>query len=141
MTTQKTYRKTLCFLYILILLLWGVCSGASSIAEITESFCSEPECYVNYSAAITSAGRHLPAQEYLSVRNSNPSESLSDAGNRSQRHLTRSVRQIATYLYFGDSSEDLHALFGLLSVREIPAHSPCSIIITNYIHHKDGQKS
>lgn len=141
MMAQKTYRKTLCFLYILTLLLWGICSGASSVSEIGETVCGEPGCYVNHSATITSAARHFPAQEYLSMRHSDSSETLSAAENRGQRLLARSVRQIASYLLCGDSSTGMHALYGLLLAREIPAHSPCGIIITNYMHLKDGQKS
>lgn len=141
MMAQKTYRKTLCLIYILTLFFWGICSGASSVSEIAETVCGEQDCYVNHSAVITSAARHIPAQEYLSMRHSNPSETLSAGENRVQRHLTRSVRQIAALLLSNDSSAGSPALSGLLLAREIPAHSSCGITITNYIHLKDGQKS
>lgn len=142
MMAQKTYRKALCLIYILTLFLWGICSGASSVSEIAETVCSEQDCYVNHSATavITSAARHLPAQEYLSVRDLGPSETLSAAGHRNTRLLSRSIRQIAAQLLFDDPASGKPALSGLLSAREIPAHSPCGMIITNYLHLKDGQK-
>lgn len=104
--------------------------------------CGEQECYVNHSSAvITSSARHLPAQEYLSMRDFGTTETLSAAENRSLRHLTRSVRQAASYLLSNESSAGMHVLSGLFLAREIPVHSPCGIMITNYIHLKDGQKS
>lgn len=141
MTAKKTYQKTLCLIYILTLLLWGICSGASSVSEISEVVCGEQECYVNHFAVITSAARHLPAQEYLSMRDSSTAETLSAAGTRSTKLLSRSVRQIAAPLFPGSLSSDIPALSGLLLVHEIPSHNPCGIIITDYIHRKDGQKS
>lgn len=146
MMAQNTYRKTLCFCYILILLLWGVCFGASSVSEIAGVVCGEQECYVNHNfaihgSAITSLTKHLPAQEYLSVRDLSTSETLVAAGNRGTRILSRSVRQIAIYLFSDNTSANLHTLCRLLLAREISVHSPCGIIITNYIHLKDGQKS
>lgn len=146
MMAQNTYRRTLCFCYILILLLWGVCSGASSVSEIAGAVCGEHTCYVNHSfaihsSAITSSAKHLPAQEYLSVRDFGTTESLSAAGSRSTRLLSRSVRQIAAHLFLIDSSVGIRTFSGLLWAREIPVHNPCGIIITNYIHLKDGQKS
>lgn len=151
MMTRKSSRKTLCFIYILTLLLWGVCSNASAVSEITAIVCDSQECYVNcgsaihdlrsQSSVITSSVRHLPAQEYLSVRNSTTSETLSAAANHSQRHFTRSIRQIAAHLFCNTSFSGIPALSGLLLAHNIPAYSPCGIIITNYIHLKDGQKS
>lgn len=141
MMAQKTYRKTLCLIYILTLLLWGICSGVSSVSEITETVCGAQEHYVNHFSAITSAARHLPSQEYLSARDTGAPETLSAARNRSVKPLSRSVRQIASHLFSGSQLSDPHALRGLFSVHEIPSHSPCGIIITNYIHQKDGQKS
>lgn len=141
MMAQKPYRKTLCFFYILILLLWGVCCGASSVSEIAGTVCDADSCYVNRSATITSSARHLPAQEYLSVRDLGTTETLAAAGGRSTRLLSRSIRQTASHLFSGNTSAGLHTLYGLFLTREIPVHSPCGIIITNYIHLKDGQKS
>lgn len=146
MMAQNTYRKTLCFCYILILLLWGVCIGASSVSEIAGAVCGEQVCYVNHGfaihdSAITSLAKHLPAQEYLSVRDLGTTESLSAAGNRGIKLLSRSVRQIAAHLFPINSSAGIHTFSGLLLAREIPVHNPCGIIITNYIHLKDGQKS
>lgn len=141
MMTKKTYKKTLCLIYILTLFLWGICSGTSSASEITELVCGSHNCYVNHSSAITSAARHLPSQEYLSARDSGTPETLSAARNRSVRPLSRSVRQIAAHLFPGNLLSNPHAPSGLFSVHEIPSHSPCGIIITNYIHLKDGQKS
>lgn len=141
MATQKTYKKTLCLIYILTLFLWGLCSGASSVSEITETVCDAQNCYVNHSSAITSAARHLPVQEYLSARDSGTPETLSAARNRSVRPLSRSVRQIASHLFSDIPLANLQACSGLLIVHEIPSHNPCGIKITNYIHLKDGQKS
>ena len=84
---------------------------------------------------------HLPSQEYLSVRDSGTSETLSAARNRGVRPLSRSVRQTAAYLFSGMPHANRHALSGLLSIHEIPSHNLCGIIITNYIHRQDGQKS
>lgn len=141
MATQKTYRKTLCLIYILTLFLWGIFSGASSVSEITETVCGAQNCYVNHSSAITSAARHLPTQEYLSARDSGAPETLSAARNRSVRPMSRTVRQITAHLFSDTLLTTLHAHSGLLMVREIPSYIPCGIIITNYIHLKDGQKS
>ena len=141
MTAQKTYRKTLCFIYILTLFLWGICSGVSSVSEITESVCGAQNCYVNHTSVITSAARHLPAQKYLSARDSSAPETLSAVRNRSVKPLSRSVRQITASLFSDNALAILPACSGLLMAREIPSHNPCSIIITNYIHLKDGQKS
>ena len=139
---KKTYKKTLCLFYILTLLLWGVCSGASSVSEITGTVCGVQDCYVNHApSAITQGARHLPSQEYLSVRDSGTSETLSAARNRGVRPLSRSVRQTAAYLFSGMPHANRHALSGLLSIHEIPSHNLCGIIITNYIHRQDGQKS
>lgn len=140
MMAQKTYQKTLCLFYILALLLWSICSGASSVSEITDAVCDAQFCYVNHSPAIISKARHLPVQKYLTARDSGTSETLSAARNRSIRPLSRSVRQIAAQLFSCRPSANPHALSGLLSAREIPSHNPCGIIITNYIHRQDGQK-
>lgn len=141
MTAKKAFEKIRCLFYILTLFLWSICSGASSVSEITETVCGAPDCYVNSSAAITSAGRHLPAQEYLSARDFGAPETLSAARNRSVRPLSRSVRQIVSHLFSDNPLTNLHTPSGLLMVREIPAHNLCGIKITNYIHLKDGQKS
>lgn len=141
MATKKTYRKTLCLIYIMTLFLWGICSGASSVSEITEAVCDAQNCYVNHSSAITSAARHLPAQKYLSARNTGAPETLSAARNTGARPLSRSVRQIASHLFSDIPIANLQARSGLLIVHEIPSHNPCGIKITNYIHLKDGQKS
>lgn len=140
MMAQKTYKKSLCLFYILTLLLWCICSGASSVSEITDVVCGEQNCYVNHSFAIISTSRHLPAQKYLSARDSGTSETLSSARNRGIRSLSRTIRQVVSHLFSGNSSAAQHALSGLLLVREIPAHSSCGIIITNYVHRQDGQK-
>lgn len=140
MTAHKTYKKTRCLFYILTLLLWSVCSGASSVSEITESVCGVQDCYVNHSSAITSTSKHLPAQKYLTARGSGTSETLSAVRNRSVRTLSRSVRQIASHLFSGISSVNQYTLFGLFLAHEIPSHNSCGIIIANYIHRQDGQK-
>lgn len=140
MVAQKTHRKTIGIFYILALLLWSVCSGASSVSEITDVVCAEQDCYVNHSSAIISVSRHLPTQKYLSARASDTSETLSAARNRGVRPLPRSIRQITSYLFSGSSSANQHALSRMLSVCAIPSHSSCSIIITNYVHRQDGQK-
>lgn len=140
MMAQKTYQKTLCLFYILALLLWSVCSGASSVAEIADAVCGAQHCYVNHTPAIISKARHLPAQKYLSARDSGTSETLSALRSRNIRPLSRSVKQIAAQLFSCSPSANHHALSGLLLTHEIPSHNPCGIIITNYIHRQDGQK-
>lgn len=137
---QKPYRKTRCLIYILSLLLWCICSGASSVSEITGDVCGAENSYVNHSSAITSTSRHLPTQKYLSARSSGTPVTLSAARNRSIRTLSRSVRQIASCLFSNISSVNKFTLSGLFLTHEIPSHNPCGIIITNYLHRQDGQK-
>lgn len=140
MMARKTYRKNLCLFYILLLLLWNVCSSASSVLETTGAVCGVQDCYVNHSSAILSTAKHFPAQKYLSARDSGTSETLSAARNRSVRTLSRTVRQIASHLFSGISSVNHYTLSGLFLAREIPSHNSCGIIIANYIHRQDGQK-
>lgn len=140
MMAHKTYRKTLCLFYILTLLLWSVCSGASSVSEITNAVCGLQDCYVNHSSAITSTSKHFPAQKYLSARDSGTVETLSAARKNSARTLSRNVRQIATHLFPGGLSAGQHALSGLFLTHKIPSHRLCGIIIANYIHRQDGHK-
>lgn len=121
--------------------LWVACSGASSVSEIAGEACSGKACYVNHDSTIISPARHLPAQEYLSARDLGTQETLSASGSRSSRLFPRTVRQMASHLFSDHSSADPHTFFGLFLMREIPAHSPCGMIITNYIHLKDGLKS
>lgn len=137
---HKTYQKTLCLFYILTLLLWSVCSGASSVSEITDAVCGRHDYYVNHSSAITSASRHLPAQKFLSARDSGTVETLSAARKNSARTLSRYVRQITAHLFPGSLSAGQHALSGLFLAQKIPSHRLCGIIIANYIHRQDGQK-
>lgn len=140
MMARKTYQKSLCLFYILLLLLWSVCSGASSVSEITDVVCGVQECYVNHSSAVTSMSRHLPAQKYLSARDFGSSETLSVSRNRSVRTLSRSVRQISLHLLFNHPSANPRILSGMFLAHRIPLHNPCGIIITDYIHRQDGQK-
>lgn len=140
MMARKTYRKNLCLFYILTLLLWSLCSGASSVLEITDVVCGLQNCYVNHSSAITSTSKHFPAQKYLSARDSGTVETLSAARNRSARTLSRTVRQVTAHLFSGNPSAGQHALSGLFLAQKIPSHRLCGIIITNYIHRQDGQK-
>ncbi len=140
MMARKTYRKNLCLFYILTLLLWSLCSGASSVSEITDAVCGLQDCYVNYSSAITSTSKHFPAQKYLSARNSGTVETLSAARNRSAKTLSRTVRQVTAHLFSDSPSAGQYALSGLFLAQKIPSHHLCGIIITNYIHRQDGQK-
>lgn len=140
MMARKTYQKTLCLFYILTLLLWSVCSGASSVSEITDAVCGMQGCYVNHSSAITSTSRHLPAQKYLSARASGTTETLSTARNRSARTLSRAVRHLSAHLFSGSPSANQYALSGLFLTHKIPSHNLCGIIIADYIHRQDGQK-
>lgn len=142
--TEKTRKKTLCLFYILILLFWNVISGASSASEMTGVVCAESECYVNQLAAatLTSMDKRLPAREHMSARDSEGPESLSATGAQRIRPLSRSVRHAAIdHFLFCDSSASLYALFGQFRRQTISVHSLCGIIITDYIHHQDGQKS
>lgn len=140
MMARKTYRKKLCLFYILALLLWSLCSGASSVSEITDAVCGSQDCYVNHSSAITSTARHLPTQKYLSMRDSGISETFSSARKSGVRTLSRTVRQITAHLLPGSLFAGQHALSGLFLAHKIPSHRLCGIIITNYIHRQDGQK-
>lgn len=139
---SKNYNKKLCLFSILVLLLWGTFSGASSASEITDSVCSQQNSYVNYAvSSITPAGRHIPAQEFLSNQYSGTQETVSAARSHSIRLLSRTVRHISAELFYGRFFVASFTVLGQLSYQKIPTFCPRSIIITNYIHKKDGRKS
>lgn len=141
--TQKFCKKTLCLFYILALLFWSVISGVSSTSEITGLVCGESDCYVNHSFSTTLASldKRLPLHENVSVRDSEGPETLSATGSQRIRPLSRSVRHAAADLISSNSSAGLSAVCGQFHRQHISVHSLCGIIITNYIHHQDGQKS
>lgn len=142
--TGKSCKKILCLFYILALFFMNVISGASSASEITGVVCAESEYYVNHIAftTLTSMDKRLPAREHMSARDSEGPEALSAAGSQRIRSLSRSVRHTAIDPLFSCGfSADSYALFGQLHRHTIPVHSLCGIIITDYIHHQDGQKS
>lgn len=139
---SKNCNQKLCLFSILILLLWGTFSSASSASEIIDSVCSPQNSYVNHSvSAITPAGRHIPAQEFLSNQYSGTQETVSAARSRSVRLLSRTVRHITAGLFYGGFFAASFAVLGQLSYQQVPTFCPCGIIITNYIHKKDGRKS
>lgn len=141
--TQKVHKKSLCLFYILILLFWSVISGTASASEITGFVCAGSNCYVNHasSTTLTSLNKRLPIRENLSAHDSENTETLSAAGSQRVRPLSRSVRHAAAELISGNSSANLSAVYGQFHRQHISVHSLCGIIITNYIHHQDGQKS
>lgn len=139
---SKNCNQKLCLFSILVLLLWGTVSGAASASEITDSVCSQQRTYVNHlTSSITPSGKHIPTQEYLSTQYSGTQETVSAARSRSVRLLSRTVRHITAGLFYGGFSVASFAVSGQLSYQQIPAFCPYSIIITNYIHQKDGRKS
>lgn len=139
---SKGCNKKLCLFSILVLLLWGTFSGVSSTSEITDFVCGQQYSYVNHSTfAITPAGKHIPLQEYLSDQYSSTQETVSAARSRSVRLLSRTVRHITAELFYGGFFAASFAVLGQLSYQQVPTFCPCSIIITNYIHQKDGRKS
>lgn len=139
---SKNCNQKLCLFSILILLLWGTFSGASSASEITDFVCGQHQNYVNHlTSTITPSGKHIPTQEYLSTQYSGTQETVSAARSRSVRLLYRTIRHITAGLFYGSFSAASFAVLGQLSYQQIPDFCPCSIIITNYIHQKDGQKS
>lgn len=140
---DKPRKKTLCLFYILILFFINVISGASSASEITGSVCAGNEYYVNHmvSTTLTSMDKRLPARECMSTRDSEGPETLSATGSQRVRPLSRSVRHAAIDLFSCNSTAGLYALSGQLHRHTISVHSLCGIIITDYIHHQDGQKS
>ena len=139
---SKDCNKKLCLFSIMILLLWGTVSGAASASEITDSVYSRQICYVNHStSSITPINKHFPTQDYLYSRHSNTQETVSAARNRSVRSLSRTARHITVGLLYRVFFVSYFAVLGQLSYQQIPAVYPCSIIITNYIHQKDGRKS
>lgn len=138
----KAYNRKLCLFSILILLFWGMISGAASVSEITESVCCEQENYVNQSTStITPAGRHIPAQEYLSAWHFGAEETVSATRGRSVRPPARNVRHISAGLFCCGLFAASFAVVGHLSYRQVPSYRSCGSIIINYIHHKDGRKS
>lgn len=139
---SKDCNKKLCLFSILILLLWGTVSGVASVSEITDSVCSRQESYVNrLPSAYILSGKHIPTHEFLSARYSGTQETVSASRNRSERPLTRTARHIAAGLLYGGFFAASFAVFGQFSYEQIPAFSPYGIIITKYIHQKDGRKS
>lgn len=139
---QKKYGKRLCCLYILVLLLWGVLPCAFSASEMAVAVCDEEICYVNHKTAVISPiTRHFPAEEYLAAREFSTQETMSAARGRSVRPVSRSVRHIAVQLFAGGLRTNIHSAFRHFLRHETAAHCLCGIIITNYIHHQDGQKS
>lgn len=141
--TDKPCKKTLCLFYILVLFFLNVISGVASASEMTGFVCAESECYVNHvvSTTLTSMDKRLPAREHVTARDSEGPETLSATGSQRVRLLSRSVRHAAIDLFSCNSAAGLYALFGQFHRHTISVHSLCGIIITDYIHHQDGQKS
>lgn len=141
--TDKPCKKTLCLFYILVLFFLNVISGVASASEMTGFVCAESECYVNHvaSTTLTSMDKRLPAREHVTARDSEGPETLSATGSQRVRLLSRSVRHAAIDLFSCNSTAGLYALFGQFHRHTISVHSLCGIIITDYIHHQDGQKS
>lgn len=139
---SKDCNKKLYLFSILVLLLWSTFSGVSSTSEITDFVCSQQYSYVNRSvSSITPAAKHIPIQEYLSNQYSGTQETVSVARNRSVRLLSRTVRHITAGLFYGGFCAASFAVLGQLSYQQVPTFCLCGIIITNYIHQKDGRKS
>lgn len=139
---SKDFNKKLCLFSIMILLLCGTVSGASSASEITDSVCSRQNSYVNHlGSSITPINKHFPTQNYLNARYSSAQETVSTVRNRSVRSQSRTARHITVGLLYSGFSVASFAVLGWLSYQQIPSFCPCGIIITNYIHQKDGRKS
>ncbi|MDE7177319.1 MAG: hypothetical protein K2O59_05830 [Lachnospiraceae bacterium] len=139
---SKDFNKKLCLFSIMILLLWGTVSGAASASEITDSVYNRQNSYVNRSVStITPINKPFPTQDYLCARYSSTQEAVSAARNRGVRSPACTARHITVgFLYSGAFAASFSVL-GQLSYQQIPAFFPCGIIITNYIHQKDGRKS
>ncbi len=138
----KKHRKALCLFYILVLLLWCVFPCAACASGMGEIVCDEDECYVNYkTASISPVTKHFPAEEYLAVRDFGTQETVSAARSRSIRPVPRSVRHIAIHLIPDGLRTDTQAAFRYFQGRENIPHCLCGIVITNYMHQQDGQKS
>lgn len=139
----KSGKSILSLFYILTLLFWSVISGVFSASEISGVVYGENECYVNHASSTTlvSLDKRLPAREQMSTRNSEGPETLSAAGGQRIKPLSRSVRHTAADLFVCASSANPYALSGQLHRHTISVHSLCGIIITDYIHHQDGQKA
>lgn len=139
---SKGLNKRLCLFYILILLLWGALPCAVSASEISGIVCNSEECYVNHgSATISPITKNFPAGEYLSARELGPQETMSAARSRSIRPVSRSIKHFSMHLFSGSPLTSTHSIFRHFLQRKTVSHCLCSIIITNYIHHQDGQKS
>lgn len=138
----KKHGKRLCLFYILVLLLWGTLPCAVSVPEMAELVCGAEDCYVNHDVvSISPVTKHFPAEEYLSAREFGTLETMSAAKGRSIRPVSRSVRQIAVHLSPDSLRANTHSAFRQFLRRGTVSHCLCGIIITNYIHHQDGQKS
>jgi len=137
----KNYTPKISLCYILILLLWGVVSSAAYTTEIADVACASDDCYVNHSSAISPVGRTFPSQKYLSARNLGVQETVSAARGRHIRPLPRTVRNIIAALFYGSLLMGSFFSSGRLKEQGVPSHRFCGIIIANYIHHQDGQKS
>lgn len=139
---QKEYGKRFCLFYILILFLWGVLSCAFSASEMAGIVCDNDGSYVNQrTTSISQNTRHFPAEEYLATRDFGAQETMSAARGRSIRPVSRSVRHVAIQLFADGLRTNTYAAFRHFWRQETASHCLCGIIITNYIHQQDGQKS
>lgn len=137
---QKNYTLKISLYYILLLLLWSVFSSAAYTTQIAGTVCASDNCYVNHPSAISSVGRTLPSQKYLSARNLCVSETVSAARGRHIKPLPRTIRNIIAALLYG--SLLISTVFSGRQLKEqsAPSHRFRAIIIINYIHNQDGQK-
>lgn len=139
---KKEYGKRFCLFYILILFLWGVLSCAFSASEMAGIVCDNDGSYVNQrTTSISQNTGHFPAEEYLATRDFGAQETMSAARGRSIRPASRSVRHVAIQLFADGLRTNTYAAFRHFWRQETASHCLCGIIITNYIHQQDGQKS
>lgn len=139
---SEKHGKKICLLYILVLLLWGVLPCAFSASEMAGAVCDVEECYVNHkTAAISSVANHFPGEEYLAARDFSTQETMSAARGRSIRLVSRSVRHMAVQIFVDGLRANIPSAFRHFLRCETVSHCLCGIIITNYIHQQDGQKS
>lgn len=136
----RKFTQKLSLFYILILFFWGIISASSFTVEMSDIIHAAEESYVNHSSAIIPLDRTFPSQKYLSARNFNAQETVSVPKGRHIRPLPRTARNIIAALFYGSLLSGIFFYLRRPKEQEVPAHNFCAIIITNYMHHQDGQK-
>lgn len=139
--TIKKIKNNIGFLSLIFILLLGTClgnfqTGLSSVRNFSASAVSSDE-----STAITPAGTTFPIQTFLTGKISASLETVIHIKRSAQRVISHSGRVNSAFL-------SIHKEFGaeqnsssFLTVNDHIQILLGHMVIINYIHHQDGQKS